>query len=82
MKTLMMLSALAIAGLVGGCVVHDDRPYHHHTYGPAVVVETGHVHSESCGHYHHDGRWYHSANHRHGPGCGHVYRGGMWIVVN
>lgn len=81
MKTPLMLSALMIAGMAGGCIVVDDRPYHHHLYGPAVVVETGHVHSEFCGHYYYDGHWYYTRHHRHGPDCGHVYRGGIWIAL-
>jgi hypothetical protein len=81
MRTLMV-AALIFAAPAAGCVVHDHGPYHrHYDYGPAVVVETGHVHSDHCGHYHHDGSWYYSEGHHHGPGCGHAYRGGMWIVV-
>lgn len=81
MKTLM-LSTLTLAGLAGGCVVHDHGPYHHPHYGSAVVIESGHVHSDSCGHFRHGDHWYYAREHRHGPGCGHVYRGGMWIVVD
>ena len=47
-----------------------------------MVVETGHVHSDYCGHYHYQGAWYYSNGHRHGPGCGHHYRSGMWVVVD
>jgi len=80
----LMLALVALAGGLGGCIIHDHGPYgyHHRYYGPAVVVEAGHVHSEYCGHYYYGGSWYISHHHRHGPGCGHVYRSGMWIVVD
>jgi len=73
MKPLMLILALAAAAVTGGCVV----PAHPH--GEVAVIETGHVHSEYCGHYYYGDRWYVHHNHRHGPGCGHVYRGGIWV---
>lgn len=75
-----ILSVALLATIVGGCVVHDHG-HHHPRYGPAVVVESGHAHSDHCGHYHHGSSWYHAAHHRHGHGCGHVHRGGIWIVA-
>ena len=82
MKT-VTLATLILGGLAVGCVVYHDEPRHRHAvYGPAVVVETGHVHTDGCGHFHHGGSWYYAQGHRHGAGCGHVYRGGMWVVVD
>ena len=81
MKKMLFVALAALAVATGGCVV-AAHPAHHHVYGPAVVVETGHVHTEYCGHYHYNGAWYYANGHRHGPGCGHVWRGGMWVVVD
>ena len=81
MKKMLFLALAILGAATGGCVVarHGN---HHHVYGPAVAIETGHVHSEYCGHYHYHGSWYYTNGHRHGPGCGHAWQGGMWIVVD
>ena len=78
MKTLMKSIALAAALAWGGagCIVEAYPPH------GAVIIESGHVHSEWCGHYYHRGSWYIVAAHRHGPGCGHIFRGGVWILAN
>lgn len=73
MRTFVAL-AIAVA-LASGCVVEETG--HHH--GSAVVIASGHVHSDSCGHYYSGGSWYHWDGHHHGPGCGHVFRGGIWV---
>lgn len=76
MKRLIPVLILAAAPLTG-CVIH--------TYegggggGSEVIIETGHIHTEYCGHYYYHGGWYIMANHRHYDGCGHVYRYNMWI---
>ncbi len=72
----MLLLAVILACVGSGCVVHG------HPHGPSrVVVASGHVHDDGCGHYHHGGHWYHAPGHRHGSGCGHHFRGGIWISV-
>jgi hypothetical protein len=82
MKTLIGAAILGLAALAaGGCTV-ETPGYHHRVYGPAVVVTTEHVHSQTCGHFYYDGHWYLTAGHVHTLGCGHVYRGGMWVVVD
>src|SRR5678810_728181 len=70
--SLALLVSAAAAIPLTGCVVHG----HAHT---AVVIETGHVHGDYCGHYYWHGGWYVMANHHHTSGCGHVYRYNMWI---
>jgi len=74
MRTLMIAAAAVV---LGGCVVHGHGHLH-----PRVVVESGHVHSHSCGHYHSRGHWYHHSGHVHRDGCGHRYHGGMWISID
>jgi len=37
-----------------------------------------HQHSDSCGHYYHDGRWYWVMDHHHGVACGHHFYNGQW----
>jgi hypothetical protein len=87
MKTKPIRWTGALAALVAGtlfltgCVVHDHGHGHVRVYGPPVVIGVGHVHTDSCGHYSHGGRWYHAAHHRHGPRCGHTFSGGIWIVA-
>lgn len=71
-----ILMAVAALG-VGGCRVHG----HGHVHGSVVVIPVGHVHSVTCGHYYHNGHWYHSRGHRHGPGCGHKWSSGRWVFV-
>ena len=81
-----MLATLALiavtAAAIGGCVVHAHPGHVHAMYGPPVVIETAHVHTDACGHFYYGGRWYYSSGHRHVVGCGHVWRGGMWVVVD
>ena len=71
-KILALLVIAACAIPLVGCVVHG----HTHT---EVVIESGHIHGDACGHYYYHGGWYIVANHRHYDGCGHVYRSNMWI---
>ncbi|MEM8931619.1 MAG: hypothetical protein AAGE94_10605 [Acidobacteriota bacterium] len=81
--------ALFAAALLGtftvGCTAHvhptrhhHDR-HHHHDQGKVVVVRKGHVHHHACGHYRHQGRWYHLERHVHGKRCGHVRVRGVWV---
>jgi len=71
--------AVALAAVIGlsGCVVHD----HHRHGGKRIKIESSHVCSDGCDHYHHHGHWYHAPRHAHGPGCGHVLRGGIWVTI-
>jgi len=71
--------AVTTVGLFG-CVVHP-RPAAVVRLGPPVVIATGHLHTDRCGHFRYDGRWYHVSGHVHGPRCGHVRRGGVWVLV-
>jgi hypothetical protein len=73
MKTLTLFLMIVALAAVGGCYVEA------HPVGEVAVIEAGHVHSDTCGHYYYGGRWYYAAHHQHGPGCGHVYRGGIWV---
>lgn len=77
----MRLLFAATILILSGCVVHGHGR-HGHVHGPSMVIESGHVHHDSCGHYHHRGHWYHSNGHVHRHGCGHAFRGGMWIHVD
>jgi hypothetical protein len=77
-KRLLIAAALLLAS---GCVVHGHGR-HGHVHGPAVVLETGHVHTDLCGHYYWRGGWHHAHGHRHFAGCGHHFRGGLWIHVD
>ncbi len=74
MKT-FIAGALLAAGVLAlpGCVVHG------HGHGSAVVITSGHLHSDHCGHYYWRGGWYLMSSHHHAHNCGHVYRGGLWI---
>ena len=69
----LLLLAIALMSL-SGCVV----PGHRHAR--VVVIETGHAHSEHCGHYRHGKKWYHAKGHKHGHRCGHHFVGGVWII--
>ena len=74
----MKLKATALCAAIaffGGCIV--ETAHHPHE---RVVIEAGHVHSETCGHYYAGGQWYWAQSHHHGPGCGHVFRGGVWVI--
>lgn len=79
---LALLAALAL--LATGCVhkgsVHAHPRPAHHSHAKVVTVKTGHVHSVRCGHYRHEGRWYHLAGHVHGKRCGHVKVRGVWVI--
>ena len=80
MKALLAGIAVAAFGMAG-CIVHGHGK-RAHIHGPVVVIPVGHVHSHSCGHYYHQGGWYHSHGHVHVGGCGHLFRGGLWIVAD
>ena len=76
MKILLVLAIAMAAAALPGCVVHGRN-------GGTVAVGTADCrHSDTCGHYSQNGKWYHSEGHRHGPNCGHQYNGGIWIVVD
>jgi hypothetical protein len=77
MKRLLIGAGIVLAAVVPGCVVHGHG---HRHVGVRVVVPVAHVHDDFCGHYWHDGYWYHHGGHRHGPGCGHVHVGGRWCI--
>lgn len=72
MKTMTTLLLLAALSLLTACPRHMMlRPP---MVAPmAVVIPAGHVHSHSCGHHYHGGRWYYTEGHVHGHGCGHYY---------
>jgi hypothetical protein len=74
MRSLILAGAL----LMAGCVATGPG-YVHPVYGPAVYVDVTHVHTDDCGHFHHEGYWYVARGHRHGSGCGHVKRDGDWF---
>ncbi|MDA8020511.1 MAG: hypothetical protein MPN21_23985 [Thermoanaerobaculia bacterium] len=74
---LAMLAALAL--FATGCV-HSHSRSAHHSHTKVVTLEKGHVHTVRCGHYRHQGRWYHAAGHVHGKRCGHVKVRGVWVV--
>lgn len=74
---LALLAALAL--LATGCVHAHPRPVNH-SHAKVVTVEKGHVHSTRCGHYRHEGRWYHVKGHVHGKRCGHVQVRGVWVI--
>ncbi len=71
--TTLLLFATLLTGL-SGCVAHRHR------HAQVVVIETGHAHSEHCGHYRHGKHWYHVKGHKHGHRCGHHFGGGVWII--
>ena len=75
LAVLLILFAAASSGCRRHVVIHEHRD------ADVVVIERGHVHTDHCGHYCHEGRWYHSAGHIHGQGCGHAHRDGVWVVV-
>ena len=62
-----------------GIWIYDDGGSLH---GDTVVVSTGHVHNDRCGHFQYRGGWYMSNGHHHGAGCGHVYRNNVWVFVD
>ncbi len=68
----LLLYAVALTSL-SGCVAHG----HSHT---RVVIETGHAHSDDCGHYRKGKHWHFKKGHKHGHRCGHHFVGGFWIV--
>jgi hypothetical protein len=66
----------------GRTIIDDDYEHRHHEpVGRVVEVERTHYHSDSCGHYLYNGRWYHSHGHVHGAGCGHVHTDGIWVMA-
>ncbi len=81
MKALILAAALAVGAGAAGCHVHrTGRGHVHAVFGPAIILEAAHRHSDHCGHFFHGGHWYHSHGHAHRGGCGHHFRGGIWIV--
>jgi hypothetical protein len=60
-------------------VVDDDDNYRVSPNGTVWVAERGHIHSDHCGHFWHNGTWYASRGHVHGPSCGHSYVEGVWV---
>ena len=74
-----ILWAVALTGLLAACLPGGPG-YVHSEYGPAVSVDVTHVHTDRCGHFHHEGYWYVARGHHHGPGCGHVQRDGVWYA--
>ena len=77
---LLVVSLGAAVVSLGGCRSRDGEiEYLNHT-GREVIVTPRHVHSHTCGHYRHDGRWYHIRGHVHGSHCGHELVNGVWIV--
>ncbi len=92
-----MRNALLVSALVAlstGCRVHihDHRPGPDRVIiydddrcpdpvGKIVIIERGHVHGADCGHYWHNGQWYHHAGHVHAVGCGHHHHEGVWVLA-
>ena len=75
----LAVATVALAVVLAGCgprrtVIIMDR-----TPGKIVVVEKGHSHTNHCGHYHHNGNWYHAKGHSHGKKCGHKKVHGKWV---
>ena len=75
----LVLAAVALTVALSGCarrtvIVLDRSP------GRIVVVEKGHSHTAHCGHYHHNGNWYHEKGHSHGRKCGHKKVHGKWVA--
>ena len=77
MKLILALGACALFSGLSACVVHGHGPC-----PDEVVIESGHVHSDYCGHYYSHSRWHYSHGHRHGAGCGHVWRSRTWVVID
>ncbi len=44
-----------------------------------VIINHNHIHTTSCGHYHHHNKWYYLGNHTHAFGCGHRFVSGIWV---
>lgn len=76
MRIFLILAVVIATATFPGCVLHGRGG------GTIAVIPSGHVHSDSCGHYSRDGHWHHQANHRHGSGCGHLFISGSWVVRN
>lgn len=68
------------AFLSSGCLAHRMHHMRQHADGTEVVVHRTHMHTDSCGHYQHKGRWYFLRGHRHGQRCGHTFVGGNWVI--
>ena len=75
-----LLLALVLATFTAGCSAHVHPARLHHERSKVVVVRSGHVHSDACGHYRYEGRWYHVERHVHGKRCGHVKVRGVWVL--
>ena len=69
-----------VGGAVSGCRVQASMYVGHPHHVRLVTIEQAHVHTEACGHYWHEGHWYHWDGHHHGVGCGHVLVSGRWEV--
>ena len=73
------LGAVLAAFTTSACTVHTHPTPHPHR-AQAVKIDKTHRHTHRCGHYRHDGRWYHVSGHVHGRACGHVKVKGVWVI--
>ena len=79
LEILWTAAALVGAAMAGGCQAHAYvRPAVPH--GKLVVVQKGHVHSRSCGHFKYRGKWYFVRGHVHGESCGHIEVKRVWVL--
>lgn len=81
-----VLRASVIVGctlLVSACVAVHPRHHHAHAVHPAkakvVVINKGHTHGKTCGHYRYNNKWYYHQGHVHGRNCGHAFVSGVWV---
>ena len=74
----ILLGALLLVGL-SSCVATARPARGRPQAAKVVVVKKGHAHTARCGHYRHDGRWYHLKGHVHKRGCGHAHVQGVWV---
>ena len=62
------VAALAICAALAGCrrphkTVVVQNPPEPQQKSSTVVIEKGHTHAPTCGHYYHNGRWYSDPEH-------------------
>ncbi len=86
-RAIILVAAIAVPG----CLVVRDHPPRRVVVdddyevsrpapsGNVWVVDRTHVHTSGCGHYWHNGTWYHHTGHVHGAGCGHAFVEGVWV---
>ncbi len=80
-RILGSMGMVAIGYWCAGCSGSVSFFDHDHPRRTTVVhVDEGHVCTENCDHYYHEGKYIVVHKHRHGPGCGHRFDGGRWIV--